>query len=395
MTRALPRPDSIRTRPIRLETKTAALADAPAAAATAGAVLAHTGTRTGWQSKSPEFDLTGDPDGTVWAIVAVTGVQDEVNDIIVPGAFRRTLRERAMRGVKGHDWNRPVARQVKAVELLPGDPRLPDTLADGRTPWPRAAGALLVKGRYILGTSDGRDAWEEAKAFDADQAYSIGYKVTPTGAKIRAGVRHIHDLDVYEFSPVLHGAHRLATQMAVKAGRPGGLQGKAASPGARMARSAALPTMGRCMLCNGPAPGSLGQAPDTGLVCAACVADLEALADSGAPEELPLFGDLDDDDRRGLAEPVTCGVCGQVAGGTVGPQVADRALICADCVAAVDGIGERRTALVDTGPTSREEYAEALRAERPMTMLSDGTVVYDRAAEGHGWTPGAGGRARP
>ena len=32
--------------------------------------------------------------GQVVALVAVTGVEDDVNDVIEPGAFRRSLRER-------------------------------------------------------------------------------------------------------------------------------------------------------------------------------------------------------------------------------------------------------------------------------------------------------------
>ena len=49
---------------------------------------------------------------------------DDVNGIIVPGAFRRTLRERDPRMVLGPDWTRVVGRTISAIELLPGDPRL-------------------------------------------------------------------------------------------------------------------------------------------------------------------------------------------------------------------------------------------------------------------------------
>ncbi len=72
-----------------------------------------------------------DSAGQVVALVAVTGVEDDANDVIEPGAFRRTLRERQVQGVLGHDWNRPVAQAVEVVELMPGDPRLPRTAPDG------------------------------------------------------------------------------------------------------------------------------------------------------------------------------------------------------------------------------------------------------------------------
>lgn len=172
-------------------------------------------------STHPFYDLKNDPAGTVWAIVAVTGVRDEVDDIIVPGAFRRSLAEREMKGVKGHDWNRPVAVQRNAVELMPGDDRLPARMPNG-APWPSEAGALAVKASHILGTADGHAAWQEALAFGTSQAYSIGYKVSK--AKQRGDVRYIYDLDVYEFSPVLHGANKYATLQAVKGGDPEGLE---------------------------------------------------------------------------------------------------------------------------------------------------------------------------
>lgn len=97
------------------------------------------------------------------------------------------------------------SRAEQTIELLPGDPRLPATLADGTTPWPAPAGALLVKARYLPGGKDGRDAWEHARAFGRSHCYSIGYKVTHTGARHRGGIRYITDRDLYEFSPVPHG----------------------------------------------------------------------------------------------------------------------------------------------------------------------------------------------
>ena len=84
--------------------------------------------------------------GQIVALVAVTGVVDDVDDVIEPGAFRRSLRERQVKGVLGHDWLRVVAVAEEAVELMPGDPRLPRTAPDG-TPWPPEAGALRVKAR--------------------------------------------------------------------------------------------------------------------------------------------------------------------------------------------------------------------------------------------------------
>jgi len=148
-------------------------------------------------------------DGKVTFLAAVTGVPDEVDDVIVPGAFARTLRIRKPKIVRSHDWNRLVGRVVEAIELLPGDPRLPRRTADG-APWPREAGGLLVRGQINMATAEGKAALAEITFYGAtDAAFSIGYR--PTKTRQRGGLREIHDLDLFEVSTgVLHGAHPLA-----------------------------------------------------------------------------------------------------------------------------------------------------------------------------------------
>ena len=63
---------------------------------------------------------------------------------------------------------------VKAVELPPGDRRLPALTADG-DPWPAEAGALLVDGLLNLATPEGRNAYEQIRFDGDDGAWSIGY----------------------------------------------------------------------------------------------------------------------------------------------------------------------------------------------------------------------------
>jgi len=82
-------------------------------------------------------------EGVVELIAAVTGIQDDVGDIIRPGAFRRTIAERRPKVCSNHRWDAPIGRVLDIKELLPGDPRLPRTTGDGRA-WPRAAGALVA-----------------------------------------------------------------------------------------------------------------------------------------------------------------------------------------------------------------------------------------------------------
>lgn len=155
--------------------------------------------------------------GVVETIVAVTGIKDNVNDIIMPGAFQKSLTQRTPKGVWHHNITDSVSRTEEIKELAPGDPGLPATLPNGE-PWPDYAGALKVKTRFNLNTTRGRDAYEDVKFFGTDQEWSIGYNVPTGGATIdkKTGVRHIHSLDLYEYSPVLFGAMPNARTQSVK-----------------------------------------------------------------------------------------------------------------------------------------------------------------------------------
>jgi HK97 family phage prohead protease len=141
-------------------------------------------------------------DGIVEAIVSVTNIVDSVNDIIVPGAYKATLKKRNPKGVWSHDTNIPVAKTLRVEELLPGDTRLPSDLIG------KNAGALLVKMQFNLNTSRGRDAFHDVQFFGAEQEWSIGYAVgegkSVTNSK--TGVREIKELELYEYSPVIFGA---------------------------------------------------------------------------------------------------------------------------------------------------------------------------------------------
>ncbi len=175
---------------------------------------------------APSTPRTAD-DGSVRFLAAITGVPDQVGDVLVPGCFQRTLARIRPKIVDGHDWKRLVGRVTEAIELLPGDKRLPARTPDGE-PWPRDAGALLVHGQFNLATEAGRNACENSRFFGADASYSIGYKVRPGGARHRGGQRHITDCDLFEVSPVLFGAHGWARQLPaeVKSRPPAGLEVK-------------------------------------------------------------------------------------------------------------------------------------------------------------------------
>jgi hypothetical protein len=175
--------------------------------------------KTAGTTAAPEIPpaLAGpNAEGIVTAIVAVTGVKDDVDDVIIPGAFKRTLAERRPKVCLGHDWNRPIGKTLDIKELMPGDPGLPKLTAEG-APWPEEAGAVIAQSQYNLATEDGRKAFQDATFFGQQECYqSIGYRVPPEGKTFKGGVRYISELELFEYGPVLHPANRLATIQATK-----------------------------------------------------------------------------------------------------------------------------------------------------------------------------------
>lgn len=172
----------------------------------------------------PDVGLLGSDDqtGVVEAIVSVTGVVDHDNDIIEPGSYAKTLKNRRPKGIFSHDWGRWVARTEHIEELMPGDPRLPAATKDG-APWPEAAGGLYVKARFNLATDEGRNGYHNVKFFaeTGECEWSVGYRV-PAGksSKDKAGTRRIKEMDLFEYSPVLFGANSMSSTLAVKSRQP-------------------------------------------------------------------------------------------------------------------------------------------------------------------------------
>jgi len=157
----------------------------------------------------------GDKIGIVKALVSITGIKDHVGDIITPGAYARTLKTRKPKGVAHHSWDTPVSRTKDIEEYMPGDSRLPKNMSDGKA-WPVGAGALYVETEFNLETQRGREAYSDIKFFGDDAEFSIGYKVPTGGSRkdAKTNTRHIDDLDLFEYSPVLFGAAPGTRQLA-------------------------------------------------------------------------------------------------------------------------------------------------------------------------------------
>jgi HK97 family phage prohead protease len=150
--------------------------------------------------------------GIVSAITSVTNVQDDVDDIILPGAYAKTLEKRKPKIVWSHSWELPVAKVLEAKELMPGDPDLPEKIQT------LGGGGLYVKMQFNMETQTGRDAFSNVKFFDDESEWSIGYLVHPGEATIdkKTGIRKIKSLELFECSPVLFGAHPDTVTIDVK-----------------------------------------------------------------------------------------------------------------------------------------------------------------------------------
>ncbi|MFF4276134.1 2'-5' RNA ligase family protein [Streptomyces sp. NPDC001536] len=127
-----------------------------------------------------------------------------------------------MKTVFHHEWKDPIGVVLEIEEWQPGDPRF--ATIPGGAVWPKEAGALVALVQFNMRTARGRDVYEQVRQWHehGEAQFSIGYKVPPGGASKRHdGVRIIHSLDLYEVSPVLHGAHPLTRSLEVKSGMSG------------------------------------------------------------------------------------------------------------------------------------------------------------------------------
>lgn len=161
-----------------------------------------------------EFKALNGEEGVYEGHFSVTGNVDDGNDVIEPGAFKKTIRERGSRikVLMAHDWSKII-----------GPP--PDVLREDAT-------GLYAKGRLTLASMWGREAWELMKDGAMTEA-SIGYQAIKSeyrdadGERVEGDewdlmwrddlVRHIKEIKLYEISPVPLGMNALANVRAVKA----------------------------------------------------------------------------------------------------------------------------------------------------------------------------------
>ena len=139
-----------------------------------------------------DLKAAGD-DRTVEGLGSVFGNTDQGGDIVVPGAFAKSLKSRTPAMLWQHKADQPIGVWDELRETPEG---------------------LFVKGR-ILNTALGNDAYELAR-HGALKGMSIGYATKDSETDRKSGVRRLKELDLFEVSLVTFPMNELAGITRVK-----------------------------------------------------------------------------------------------------------------------------------------------------------------------------------
>ncbi|MDI5926456.1 HK97 family phage prohead protease [Rhizobium leguminosarum] len=136
-------------------------------------------------------------DGTFTGYASVFGVKDRGRDVVMPGAFKKSLATYPASKVKmllQHDTREPVGVWLKFEEDAKG---------------------LKATGKLILETVKGRETYELMKA-GAYDSLSIGYRTVRDELDRKQGARLLHEVELREVSIVTFAMNEAATISAVK-----------------------------------------------------------------------------------------------------------------------------------------------------------------------------------
>ena len=148
--------------------------------------------------------------GIVECFTAAIGNKDSVGDICLPGCFTNSLKRRKPRVVWGHNWNEPIGKVLDIYEVGPNDPRLPGKMrANG-------VGGLYTRVQFNLKSERGREAFSNITFFGEEQEWSIGYKTLDAVYDNKQQANMLKEVELYEVSPVLHGANQLTGTISIK-----------------------------------------------------------------------------------------------------------------------------------------------------------------------------------
>ena len=130
---------------------------------------------------------------------SVFGNKDSHNDIIMPGAFAKTLTTGGRNGtgvamLYQHDSRRPIGVWNSLVENKKG---------------------LKVEGQLAMKTQDGRETYELMK-IGALRGLSMGYDSIVDEVDNKKRLRYLKEVELWEISPVTFGSNKKAQVFTVK-----------------------------------------------------------------------------------------------------------------------------------------------------------------------------------
>src|SRR3954454_15259264 len=141
------------------------------------------------------------PDGAVEGYASLFGEVDQARDMVMPGAFAQTLKQRGLRKIPmlfQHDPSEPVGVWLELAEDFRG---------------------LRARGRLIPDVTRARELLALMKAGAID-GLSIGYRTVRGQIDPKTRVRKLYQVDLWEISivtfPLLNGARVAAVKQAPK-----------------------------------------------------------------------------------------------------------------------------------------------------------------------------------
>lgn len=152
----------------------------------------HTGT--------PGFKMIGDA-GTFEGYASTFGVLDLGGDIVIKGAYARTLGDRGTKGIKmlwAHDSGCPIG--------------VWDELKEDDT-------GLFARGRLLLSIPKGQEVYTLMREGIVD-GLSIGYQVVNSARDAANGARLLQEVDLREISVVTFPMNETSLISSVKGGMP-------------------------------------------------------------------------------------------------------------------------------------------------------------------------------
>lgn len=135
-------------------------------------------------------------DGSFAGYASVFHVVDTQRDVIAPGAFRLSLKERTqpVQLLWQHQWAEPIG----VIESLFEDTR-----------------GLFIKGRLLMEVARAKEAYALLKA-GVLKGLSIGYNVTRARRDAETGIRTLLEVDLREVSLVTFPANEAAQVTVIK-----------------------------------------------------------------------------------------------------------------------------------------------------------------------------------